>query len=1477
MASVEDQIVGMKFDNKQFEPAAKQTMSTLDRLKAALNFGTTKSKGLDDIQAKANRFSMDKVSSAVQSVAPKFSAMSVVAIAALANIASRAVDVGLRVGKALTIKPALDGFREYELKLGSVQTILSNTQASGATLKDVNSTLAELNAYSDQTIYNFGEMAKNIGTFTAAGVDLETATGSIKGIANLAALSGSNSQQASTAMYQLSQAISAGRVGLQDWNSVVNAGMGGTVFQRALAQTAEKMGTLDKGAVKLTGKMKNATINGKSFRESITAKPGEQSWLTSKVLTTTLKNFTGDMSKAELVAEGWSDAQAQAIVDQAKTAKAAATEVKTVTQLIGTLQESAGSGWAQTSEILVGDFEEAKKLFTGLNNYFGDIINKSSEGRNKLLQDWKNFGGRNTLIEALGNAFTGLLSVMKPIQEAFRQIFPPVTAVQLVQLTNAFYKFTQRLTVSKATADLIKRSFAGLFAIFSIGVSAVKAILGVIGNLFGVLSENGGGFLEITASIGDFLVKLDETIKKGDVFNKFFGTLGNVIGGVIGSIVQIAKAIGDFFGSIDLGPMAALGAFFDRLGDRMSPLGKIAGVVKDAFSGLIGSLSGLGDFMGPLIDGISGALGGLGNAIGDALRTGDFSGAFDALNTVLLGGILVVIKKFFDGGFNLNIDAGGGFLSAIKDTLGGLTDTLSAMQSQVQAKTILLIATAVGILTVSIVALSLIDSGKLTSSLVAIGVAFGYLLGAMAILTKIVGTAGFLKMPFIAASMIALATAMVIMAAAVKIMSSMSWGELVKGLGGLIVVLAAMVVVANSLGGSAVKMAAFGLAMIPLGIGLVIISKALQNFGAMSMEEIGKAMLVLGVSLGLLAGGLYLMTAALPGAAALVVASAALLLLAPALILMGSMSWRDIAAGLVALAGALIILAVGLTAMIATGPGAAALVIAAGGLLILAPALMLMGSMDWGTIAKGLVVLAASLLILAVGLTAMIAALPGAAALVVAAAALTVFVPVLAALGSLDWGTILTGLGALALTFTILGVAGMLLTPVIPAILGLAAALALLGLGTALVGVGLLAIATAFSIFVAAGTAGIAVLLGMIQLIPAFMTQFAIGIGAFAVTIAAQGAAFTAAFVVLISSLLTAVITLAPKIGIAFMVLINTMLRVVVSSAPKIGAAFLVLLNVALRVIVAAVPRIAAAGMRVILGLMSALNRGLPLILALGTRLIVNLINGIASRISAVVRAAVNLITRFLGAIGDAGGKLADAGAKMIIRLVNGVAGAIRSNQGAMNAAGRNLASAIADGLTGGLAGAVGRAASAAANLARSAANAAKAALKINSPSKVFQEFGHYSGEGLALGFEDSGTMVERSAALVANNAFDAVKRSMSGLSDLMSANVNLDPTIRPIIDLSGVAQGAAQIGGMLDQKAISADLSYRQALGVSAGMNRASDSGDSAKQVIIQKSVNLTQNNTSPQYLSEVDIYRKTHNQLDMAKEALEGNEVDF
>lgn len=368
--TIDQRVVEMRFDNSQFESNVQKSMSTLEKLKQSLKLPNS-SKSLENISAAAKKVDFSGMTKGIETVNARFSNMQVIGMTALSNITTAAMNAGTNLVKSFTIQPITDGFREYELQMNSVQTILANTASKGTTIEDVTAALDELNEYADQTIYNFGEMTKNIGTFTAAGVDLDKATSAIKGIANLGAMSGSTSMQVSTAMYQLSQALAAGRVSLMDWNSVVNAGMGGEQFQNALKRTAEHFGTDVDAMIKKYG----------SFRESLT----RGQWLTAEVLTETLNQISGAYTEADLITQGYTQDQAKAIVEMANTATDAATKVKTFTQLMSTLNEAAGSGWAKTWQLLLGDFEEAKEFFTELSEYLGGMIGASADARNELI------------------------------------------------------------------------------------------------------------------------------------------------------------------------------------------------------------------------------------------------------------------------------------------------------------------------------------------------------------------------------------------------------------------------------------------------------------------------------------------------------------------------------------------------------------------------------------------------------------------------------------------------------------------------------------------------------------------------------------------------------------------------------------------------------------------------------------------------------------------------------------------------------------------------------------------------------------------------------------------------------------------------------------------------------------------------------------------------------------------------------------
>ena len=367
---VDQRVVEMQFNNAQFERNTKQSLSTIEKLKAALKFDDV-GDSFSGITKAAKNVNLEPVSDGANEVYYRFKALDVVAGTVLSNIVTKAFAAGTALAKALTIDPMKSGLAEYETQINSVQTILANTQKEGTNLAQVNAALDELNRYADMTIYNFTEMTRNIGTFTAAGVKLDTSVQAIKGIANLAAISGSTSQQASTAMYQLSQALAAGTVKLMDWNSVVNAGMGGQVFQDALKETARVHGVAIDEMIAKEG----------SFRETL-----QHGWLTASILTETLAKFTGDLSEEELRAIGYTEEQIDAIIKMGETANDAATKVKTFAQLIDTLKEAVQSGWTQSWEYIIGDFEEAKELWTEISDRLQTVISQSAEARNALLQ-----------------------------------------------------------------------------------------------------------------------------------------------------------------------------------------------------------------------------------------------------------------------------------------------------------------------------------------------------------------------------------------------------------------------------------------------------------------------------------------------------------------------------------------------------------------------------------------------------------------------------------------------------------------------------------------------------------------------------------------------------------------------------------------------------------------------------------------------------------------------------------------------------------------------------------------------------------------------------------------------------------------------------------------------------------------------------------------------------------------------------------
>ena len=365
---VDERVVSMQFDNAQFEKNVSTTMSTLEKLKQSLNL-TGAAKGFEDIGAAAKKVDMTGLSNGVENVGLKFNALYTIADQTLRNITTRAQQAAEQMVKSLTIQPISTGFNEYELKMGSIQTIMAST---GESLDTVNKYLNELNKYSDQTIYSFSDMTTNIGKFTNAGVKLEDAVMAIKGISNEAAVSGANANEASRAMYNFAQALSAGYVKLIDWKSIENANMATVEFKNYLLEAAAAAGTLEKQSNGMY-KVLSSNAQGGTFDQLIDSTHYfndslNYQWMTTEALVSTLKNYADETTEI------------------GKKAYASAQDIKTFSQMMDTLKESAQSGWATTWELIIGDFETAKKTWTIVGQVVGDMINDMSDSRNNLLK-----------------------------------------------------------------------------------------------------------------------------------------------------------------------------------------------------------------------------------------------------------------------------------------------------------------------------------------------------------------------------------------------------------------------------------------------------------------------------------------------------------------------------------------------------------------------------------------------------------------------------------------------------------------------------------------------------------------------------------------------------------------------------------------------------------------------------------------------------------------------------------------------------------------------------------------------------------------------------------------------------------------------------------------------------------------------------------------------------------------------------------
>ena len=1460
---------------------------------------------------------------------------------------------------------------------GISSTLSQSLGYEGTQMDYVNGQLDKLNWFTDETSYSLTDMTNNIGKFTSAGMSLSESVTAMEGISVWASKSGQGVNEASRAMYNLSQSLSMGAVRVEDWASIENANMATLEFKTTAIETAESLGLLKKvsdGVWETTSKAAKAgyEVTAESFRSTLT----ETKWFTSDVLMDTLTKYGSftqklsdvmadekfevisttsefmslldsyeeatDKSKAlEDISEktGIAIADLQPVMEElskeeydlGKASFKAAQEAKTFKEAISATQDAVATGWMKSFELIFGNYEQAKVLWTDLANDLWDIFASGATERNSFLEELMgDLGGRNVLLDTYANAMEGLKQIISEVKGVFNEVFPKTTTKEALSLLEAIRSLSEKLIILNDEGEVVSVKFQRIKTILKTVLTVVKNVGGAFGSAVGViknlatdigilwkalfpyssvdgtLTRVSSKIINLSASIKEFVDKVKDFLDPAKVAL----AVGKDSYGVID---KLRKVIG-FFQNVITGTKNIITLFVDSLKSandeadkgekKFSLLSTVIEGLKIFFGNLWSIVKGIIPIISPIFDKIgsfiSSAVSQIGTGISNAVKSGKI---FEVLSDLLVAGgtgilalSLTQFKGMFSGITKIFSNITGTLSSAgssISNSFNSITEAMNTMTAQIQVENILTIAKAVAILTASALVLSLIDSDKLYSSINALTglvVVLGSVVIAMSKAFSSFGTETegikgsldtFVKGNLISKAgtlMVKLAASVLILAVAMKMLSSIDSDSMGYSLAAVSILMLELTAIAAILGTLDIKKMATG--FVSMGVALIAAAAAMKIIASIDTKGCIKGVVTIGIVLAELAIAMSLMKTGITGAAALLIASVSLIALAGAVKMFSTIGGGG--GALLTIAAALGILAVGLMLMTSALPGAAALLVASVSLIAVATAFKIFSTIS-GEMGSTIGTIAALLGVLAVGLTLMIHALPGAIALTVFAASLYVLIPALIALGSIPANTIWSALGRIAAIMGVLAATAVLLLPGVLAITAFAVALTVLGASIAVMSLALTALIAAITLFEALGTAAVFNFISKLKILIAGLND------------------------------------LVPLVLELFTNLVLGLLNLAVRALPKVLYLIKTWLLGVLDILIQAVPRVLVIVGQVITGILLLLTTAVPLFINLVTTTILSLLEAIRILVPEIAYTAVYVVTETMAAVlqalADSIPDLINSGFELILSFINGLADAVDTYAEDINNAIKKLGLAIIgafcnffgigddgesdedaplsekakslmkqvfdglknkldelwesfkglgarviEGIKEGIENAKDSLIAKAESVWNSVKDIAQRVFDINSPSKVFAEYGKYLDEGLAIGITKSAAKPIDSTEDMGKGVINSMAKVVSAIQSEMDEDIDYQPQIRPVLDLSEIQNGGSAINSLLND-GISVSANYARKANTSyANSNNSPSDGKS-------NNFTFTQNNYSPKSLSAIDIYRQTRSQFAQMK----------
>ena len=1118
--TVDQRVVEMQFDNGQFERNVKTSMNTLDRLKQSLNMnGATK--GLENVQQASNNIDFSRMAAGVESLQNRFSTLGIVGMRVIENLTDSAMRFANKTLSFITNGIVQGGIRRamnLENAHFQLQGLLKDEVQVSAIMKNVNDAV-------DGTAYSLDAAAKVASQLAASGMRAgDEMFTSLRAVAGVAAMTNSDYESIGEIFTTVA---GNGRLMGEQLLQLSSRGM------NAAATLAEYLG---KSEAEVRDMVSKGKIDFKTFAAAMDDAFGEHAKKANETFTGSLSNI-----KAALARIG------------ALFVSPLIVQNGPIVKLFNTLRER---------------INDIKSTIGPLADQFTGSVNKMAESATAFLSRMKSEDRiqiLSNIVSTLTNVFSGLWSILKPVGQAFKDIFPEAAANSIINFTNKLKELTAKIKLGDTESKSLRDTFKGIFSVLKLVANAVVTVAKGAGNLISKLTGVRGGLLGITGAIGNWLTKVTGAVEKTGAFKAVVGGLSDYLGRCLESVKKFIGALNEkliapgFHGLVDL--LKKLWELVRKIGSKIS----------EFFKG-----------------------------IGESFNGNSLNGAFTMMGMLVL--LKVAYRKFFDDWIpvikrwkNLIQD---GFLKTLASVVKAPEGIISAFNAvkrslwtfnkSMKYDNIMKLAKALLVLAAAMLIISLIDSDKMAASFTILTALVGELMGVLRLYDKfgnkkITDSAGLISASI---SMIGMAIAVTILASAMKKLSGLDTGDMIQSLFGIAALIGILVSASKIMNKEEKEMLKFGKQMLIMSAAVLILASACKKLGELSFGDLIKGVGgVLALTMTFVAAAKILSKdekAINKFAGQMLLMSFGIAIMAKVCQSLSGLSWGELAKGGVGLLAATAILVAAAKIMSKDSEhvlkGAFQMVLLAAAISIMGRTLSNLSGLSWEGIAKGLVAMGGAVAILAIGLKAMDGTFKGSAALLVAATSLAIIAPVLTTLGGMSWTSIAKGLITIAGAFTIIGLAGLILEPVIGAIIKVAAAIALMGIGCMAAGVGLQ--------FFASGLAMLA----------------------------------------------TVTVTAAMSIVAALKVILLGILGMIPELASSLVTAFKSLIGV----FVECIPALSAGILKLIIGVFESLVQYTPQIVELVFNFLIGIFEGIAKNMPRLVKSIVDMFASIFSSVIDA-------------------------------------------------------------------------------------------------------------------------------------------------------------------------------------------------------------------------------------------------